>query len=247
MWVIQRFLRETGAFLRAKAARESAAHSGTQAAAAQQSSFRELFSPAMRFRTVILFLGEFFHVFAYGSTILLTAYFQEFRGWPALDSISLVGWSYGVGALGYVVSAYVGEFWIKRRNTIILWAQLGSLAFAAMIWFAESFWTTAVWYCLMTVFFYGTTAVKFTFIAESFPARLRATGVTFSGSLAVNLGVALGPLALSYCVERFGWNVAYTLCGILAIWASGMFFLLLPSLPPGVAEDEASAAVAASA
>lgn len=240
--VIRRYLRETPAFLRARAAREAALRSGAEVPAAHKASFRELWTKEMRFRTTILFLGEFFHVFAYGSTILLTAYFQEHRGWGAADSVSLVGWSYGVGALGYVLSAYVGEFLITRRNTIILWAQLGSLAFAAMIWGADSFWPTAIWYCLMTVFFYGTTAVKFTFIAENFPARLRATGVTFSGSLAVNLGIALGPLALSLCVERWGWNVAYTLCGILSIWASGMFFLLLPKRPLGVAEDDAAAA-----
>jgi MFS family permease len=92
----------------------------------------------------------------------------------------------------------------------------------------------------MTIFFYGTTAVKFTFIAESFPTRLRATGVTFSGSLAVNLGVATGPLALSYGVAHMGWNWAYTLCGILPIFASGIFFLSLPKRPLGIEEGAAT-------
>lgn len=235
MWVIQRHLRETTAFLKAKDLRDSGREEGPR------SSFRELFSPRLRFRTLILFLGEFFHVFAYGTTILLTAYFQEHRGWPASEAVMLVGLSYGVGALGYIVSAYVGEFLMKRRNTIILWAQLGSVAFAAMIWLTESFWPTVIAYCLMTIFFYGTTAVKFTYIAENFPTRLRATGVTFSGSLAVNLGIAFGPLALSYAVQAFGWNWAYTLCGMLSISVSGLFFLLLPPNPLGVSEDEAEA------
>ncbi|MGE0452197.1 MAG: MFS transporter [Vicinamibacteria bacterium] len=239
MWVIQRYLRETGAFLRAKAARDLADSEGRSVeAASRRPAFRELWAPAMRFRTVVLFLGEYFHVFAYGSTILLTAYFQEHRKWPATTSVSLVGWSYGIGALGYVLAALVGEFVMKRRNTIILWAQLGSIAFAGMIWATTSFWPTAIFYCLMTIFFYGATAVKFTFIAENFPTRLRATGVAFSGSLAVNLGVATGPLALSYAVQLFGWNVAYTLCGILPIFASGLFFLLLPAEPLGIREDE---------
>ena len=231
MLVIQLFLKETRAFEAAKAARGA----GTEDAP----SFRELFSPAMRFRTIVLFFGEYFHVFAYGSTILLTAYFQEHRQWEALESVRLVGWSYGIGAVGYVIAAIVGEFLISRRDTIIVWAWLGSFAFAAMIWLAEAFWPTAVFYCLMTIFFYGTTAVKFTFIAESFPTRLRATGVTFSGSLAVNLGVATGPLALSYAVAHFGWNTAYTLCGILPIFASGMFFLSLPRKPLGIADETA--------
>jgi MFS family permease len=235
LWVIQRFLKETRAFVAAREAREAGLDTH-----GPKPRFSELFAPDMRFRTAMLFLGEYFHVFAYGSTILLTAYFQEHRHWEATPSVRLVGWSYGVGALGYVVSAIVGEFLISRRNTIIVWAWLGSVAFFAMIWLTESFWSTAVFYCLMTIFFYGTTAVKFTFIAESFPTRLRATGVTFSGSLAVNLGVATGPLALSYAVAHLGWNWAYTLCGILPIFASGMFFLSLPKRPLGIEEGAAA-------
>jgi MFS family permease len=196
----------------------------------------------MIYRSIILFLGEYFHVFAYGSTILLTAYFQEFRSFSMRDAVSLVGWSYGVGAIGYVLAAIVGEFFLSRRTTCILWAWLGSVAFFVMIWWASSYWTTVLFYCLMTVFFYGTTAVKFTFIAENFPARLRATGVTFSGSLAVNLGVASGPLALSYAVGYFDgdWNKAYTLCGIAPIFISGAFFLLMPKVPMGIEEDRAA-------
>jgi MFS family permease len=151
-----------------------------------------------------------------------------------------VGYSYGVGAVGYVLAALVGEFVLTRRNTIIVWSWLGSAAFAALIWTGDAgWWTTAASFCLMTIFFYGTTAVKFTFIAENFPTRLRATGVTFAGSLAVNLGVAFGPLALSYAVEAFGWPVAYTLCGIVPIFVSGLVFLLLPVRPPGIEEDRA--------
>ena len=239
MLVIQKYLRETAAFLKARAATER----GDPTAA--QGRFSDLFTKEMRFRSVILFLGEYFHVFAYGSTILLTAYFQEFRSFTMRDAVSLVGWSYGVGAIGYVIAAIVGEFFIARRTTCIIWAWLGSVAFFIMIWWAKDYWTTVLFYCLMTVFFYGTTAVKFTFIAENFPARLRATGVTFSGSLAVNLGVATGPLALSYAVPYFDgdWNKAYTLCGILPIFVSGAFFLLMPKAPLGIEEDRVAGIV----
>jgi len=240
MFVIQKYLRETGAFIKAKAATARGDSS------APQGRFVELFAPGMAYRSIVLFLGEYFHVFAYGSTILLTAYFQEFRDFTMRDAVSLVGWSYGVGAIGYVVAAIVGEFFLSRRTTCIVWAWLGSVAFFVMIWWARDYWTTVLFYCLMTIFFYGTTAVKFTFIAENFPARLRATGVTFSGSLAVNLGIATGPLALSYAVTWFGgdWNKAYTLCGILPIFVSGAFFLLMPKVPLGIEEDRASGIIA---
>jgi MFS family permease len=235
---IQRYIREPAAFVAVRHARERAAsRRHADAPAAHKASIGELFRPEMRTRTILLFLGEYFHVFAYGTTILLTAYFQEHRGWAAADAVSLVGWSYGVGSLGYILAALVGEFVMPRRNTIIVWAWLGSLAFIALIWTTASWWSTAVAFCLMTMFFYGTTAVKFTFIAESFPTRLRATGVTFAGSLAVNLGVATGPLALSLAVQAWGWDVAYTICGVMPIFVSGLFFLLMPSRPLGVDDD----------
>lgn len=237
MVMIQLFLRETGAFTRSKEARATALRDNTVLENKhKQPHFTELFSPQMRFKTIMLFFGEFFHVFAYGSTILLTAYFQEFRGWTPTQAVSLVGYSYGVGAIGYVLAAIVGEFLLSRRNTNILWAWLGAAAFAVLIWVATSWWATALSFCIMTIFFYGATAVKFTFIAENFPTRLRATGVTFAGSLAVNLGVAFGPLALSYAVQHLGWNLAYTICGILPIFVSGMFFLSLPARPKEIDE-----------
>jgi MFS family permease len=218
--LIARFLRESKAFEAARVAE-------------QRPRFAELFSPALRRKTILLFWGEFFHVFAYGTTIWLNLYFQRYRGWSPPDAIAIVGWSYAIGSLGYALSAIVGEFFMKRRNVIILWAQLGALSFATMIWLAESWWAVFASYSLMTIFFYGTTAVKFTFIAENFPARLRATGVTFAGSLAVNLGIAFGPLALGNAIGWFDgdWNWAYTLCGVTAIGVSGLFFLSLPAEP----------------
>lgn len=216
--LIAKYLRETKAF---ELARQAPA----------KSSFKELFGPPLRFKTALLFLGEFFHVFAYGTTLWLNLYFQKARLWQPKDAIAMVGLSYAVGSLGYIVSAYVGEFLLKRRNVIIIWAQLGALSFAVMIWLAHSWWAVLVSYGLMTFFFYGTTAVKFTFIAENFPTRLRATGVTFAGSLAVNLGIAYGPLALGFAVERLGWNWAYSVCGIASIFISGLFFLALPAEP----------------
>ena len=228
LFVVSRYLRETGSFLKQAALR---------ADEGDKPRIRELFSPELRLKTVLLFFGEFLHVFAYGSTLLLTAYFREGRGWEGPDAIKLVGISYGVGAIGYILAAIVGEFLITRRNTIIVWSWLGTAAFAVMIWATESWWPTAIAFCLMTIFFYGTTAVKFTFIAENFPARLRATGITFAGSLAVNLGVAFGPLALSYCVEYLSWEMAFTLCGVIPIFASSLFFLALEPIPSGTEID----------
>ncbi len=227
-WIIARYLREPPAWQ--AAARERKAQRGAAV------GLRDLFAPQYRYRTLMLLLGQFLMVFAYGATILLTAYFREARGWSAPDAIHIVGLSYGVGALGYVAAAIVGEFFMNRRNVIVLWCLLGSVAFFAMIWLTHTWWPTVFAYCAMTFFFYGATAVIFTFLAESFPAHLRATGVSFSGSFGVNLGIALGPLALSWVVASTGsWELAFTLCGILPLAFSAFAYLGLKPLPQATA------------
>jgi MFS family permease len=192
----------------------------------------ELFKPEYRYRTLMLLLGQFLQVFAYGTTFLLTAYFRESRGWSAEDAIHMVGISYGIGALGYIAAAMVGEFLLNRRDVIVLWCSLGAAAFAAMIWLTHAWWPTVIAYGAMTFFFYGATAVIFTFMAESFPAHLRATGVSFSGSFGVNLGIALGPLALSYGIGALGgWEAAYTVFGVLPVALAALAYLGLGRLP----------------
>lgn len=222
-WLVWKYLREPPVWHAAVAER---AANGTRA------GIRELFTPEYRYRTLMLLLGQFLQVFAYGTTFLLTAYFREARGWSAEDSIHMVGLSYGIGALGYVAAAVVGEFLMNRRDVIVLWCALGSLAFAAMIWLAHGWWQTVLAYGAMTFFFYGATAVIFTFMAENFPAHLRATGLSFSGSFGVNLGIALGPLALSYAIGGLGsWEAAYTLCGIVPVALAALTYLGLRRLP----------------
>jgi MFS family permease len=215
-WLVWRYLREPKAWRDAAAER---ARSGTRA------GVHELFTPEYRYRTLMLLLGQFLQVFAYGSTFLLTAYFRE-------DAIQMVGLSYGIGALGYIAAAVVGEFLMNRRDVIVLWCGLGSLAFAAMIWWADGWNQTVLAFGAMTFFFYGATAVIFTFMAESFPAHLRATGVSFSGSVGVNLGIALGPLALSYSIGWLGsWEAAFTLCGVVPVALAAVTYLGLRRLP----------------
>ena len=223
-WLVWRYLREPPAWQ--EAADERAATGGRHA------SIAELFEPQYRYRTLMLLLGQFLQVFAYGTTILLTAYFREARGWSAADAIQIVGLSYGVGALGYVAAAFAGEFLMNRRDVIVVWCALGAAAFAAMIWLTEAWWPTVIAYCAMTFFFYGATAVIFAFMAENFPAHLRATGLSFSGSLGVNLGIALGPLALSYGIALFGdWRMAYTIFGVVPIALAALTYLGLQRLP----------------
>ena len=96
---------------------------------------------------------------------------------------------------------------------------------------ADSWTKVLISYGLMTLFFYGAYAVMATFIAENFPAEVRATGASFCGTLAINLGFGLGPLAITYAATDYGWNMGYTIVGILPIIAAALIFLFLKPVP----------------
>jgi len=222
-WIIYRYLDEPEAWVKVNAARE--------AGEADQPSIRELFRPGIRRKTLLLFTGQFLSVFAIGASTLLTAYFRESRGWGAEQAIETVAISMGVAILGYITAAFVGEFLISRRNTIVIWCLLASVAFIPMLWFATGFSATLIAFCVLTFFFYGSYAVIATFIAENFPAELRATATSFAGSFAVNLGFGLGPLALSYIYPVFGWEWGLTWTAAVPIAIAGIVFLASKPVP----------------
>lgn len=221
-WVIHRYLREPASWIAARA---------EGAGSAPLPSTWELFRPDLRRKTILLFIGQFLYVFAYGTTILLTAYFRESLGWDAERAIQTVGFSFGIGAFGYVLAAVVGDFFLTRRNVIVVWCVLGGLAFAWMVWLAKSQWQILLSFSVMTFFFYGAYAVIATFIAENFPPALRATAASFAGSLAIELGLGGGPLVVSYVIDSFDWQWGFTVCAVIPVIVAGLFFLALDPVP----------------
>jgi AAHS family cis,cis-muconate transporter-like MFS transporter len=218
IWIIHRYLREPAAWVAARDRR---------AAGEAQPSTKELFRPDLRRKTILLFLGQFLYVFAYGTTILLTAYFRESLGWEAKQAIETVGLSFLIGAFGYVTAAVVGEFVMTRRNAIVLWCWLGGVAFAAMVWLADTYSLILLTFGTMTFFFYGAYAVIATFIAENYPSDLRATAASFSGSLAIELGLGGGPLVVSYVIAASNWQWGFTVCAVIPVIIAGTVFLAL--------------------
>lgn len=236
VWVVNRVLREPK---RATRARE---------AGATRASVTELLAPGIRRRAILLFCAQFMFVWAYaGSIFLFPSYLADSRGFESFDFSLLIGAGNAIGILGYVLAAVTGEFWMTRRNTVVLWTMLGALTFQAVVWLTTDFNSVLLAYGLMSMFFYGSAAVKFAYLAEVFPTRLRATAMASCGSLAVTLGSASGPLMVSLAVERFGWDVGYaTVVGVPLIVA-GFLYLFLTPVPSGLEVEEIEALLAAKA
>lgn len=229
VWVIHRHLRESSRFTAGAAAR----------AAAPRASVALLFQPGMARRSLILFAAQYLFVVAYGGTFqLFPLYFHDVRGFDVADAAFLVGVGNLVAVGGYALAAWVGEFVLTRRTTVVIWTLLGALCFVWLLWGTATPREALVAFSVMCVFFLGVAAVKFAYVAELFPTHLRATGLAFCGSLAVTLGSATGPLLIGWAIRGYGWDVAFSVFGAAPLFLAGLMYLLLKPLPSGLDVDE---------
>ena len=235
VWVVNRVIREPA---RAAEAR---------LADAPRPSAMDLLAPGIRNRAILLFCAQFLFVWAYaGSIFLFPSYLAESRGFESFDFSVLIGAGNAIGILGYVLAAVTGEFWMTRRNTVVLWTMLGAVMFQAVVWLSSDFSSLLMLYGLMSMFFYGSAAVKFAYLAEVFPTRIRATAMATCGSLAVTLGSASGPYMVSLGVERFGWDIGYAAVVGVPLFMAGILYLFLTPVPSGLEVEEVEALLAAS-
>lgn len=232
-FVIQRMVRESSRFSKAEGD-------------VPRASFVELFAPGLRRRTLTLFVAQYCFVVAYGGAFIFAPiYFHEARGFDIADTSTLVGLSNLIGAGGYFLAAWVGEYYLTRRTTTIVWTLLGSFFFMVFLWLSSGYWQSMVAFSAMAVFLLGTAAVKFAYVVELFPTRLRATGIAFSGSFAATLGQATGPVIIGWVADRHGWNAAMFLGGALPLMAAAVLYFFLKPLPSGLDVDEVQRRLAA--
>lgn len=230
IWVIRRYIQEPRRFTESRQQLD-AVH--------KKPGVRDLFSPTYRKLTLTLFSAQLLFVWAYaGSVFLFPSFFREARGLELASSSLLIGMGNGISIFGYILAAFVGEFLLTRRTTVVIWTLMGSLFFQLLVWGPHHYYLSIALYGAMGFFFYGTAAVKLAFVAEIFPTRLRATGIVFCGSLAVTLGSALGPLAVARIVETAGWNIAFSLVVGIPLALAGLLYLLITPIKSGLEVEQ---------
>ena len=199
------------------------------------SRIKELFSKTLISRTLICFFGTFFLSLAIGGiTYFLPTFLVNDRGISQSLAAQISGLSYLIGAPGYIIASSVGEFITTRRNTVVLWAWLGSLAFVFTIWFAEGPLMLIFGFGLTVMFLFGTESVRMPLLGEIFPTHIRATATSIVGSIGVTFGWLIVPIVLTKLSPLIGWNMTWTLCAILPVLLSGFLFLALKNYPSGV-------------
>lgn len=168
-----------------------------------------------------------------GSAFYFPTFFAEVRGYSPSEAASLVGMSNGIGIVGYLLAAFVGEYILTRRSVFIIWALGGTIALVGLLWFSESRTADTFWYGLTAALFYGSLAVLPVLVAEIFPEEVRASALSVCASAPLSLGFAVFPLIVPFVVGSVGWQMGFSIiiCPLLAL--SAVTALALPNLKSG--------------
>jgi AAHS family benzoate transporter-like MFS transporter len=158
---------------------------------AQWSGWRQIFARDLRRQTIVLMLSGFFMNFTIGllltlGVVFLTSYQHISIGTAAL-AITVEALAAMVGGL---VLGRLGDF-LPSRNLIIVATLIGSISLGALAFPAGGAHLVFVVMILVGLFAHGMQACWNRYIAESYPTRARATGMTLiQGTFFLGLAVA---------------------------------------------------------
>jgi len=195
---------------------------------------REMFSIEYRRRSIASIILFFAFGCAYaGTAFFFPTYFMEVRGYSQSEAAQLVGLSNGIAIFGYLAAAYVGEYWMPRRDTFALWTLLGAAALVALMWLPQERWQDLALFGLTGAFFYGSNAVVGALLTDLFPTRMRTTAYAVCGSAPLSAGFALFPAIVPLVVQSAGWQWSFTVMIAPLLVLAAIAALALPRIVSG--------------
>ena len=195
---------------------------------------REMFSIDYRRRSIASIILFFAFGCAYaGTAFFFPTYFMEVRGYSQSEAAQLVGLSNGIAIFGYLAAAYVGEYWMPRRDTFALWTLLGAAALVALMWLPQERWQDLALFGLTGAFFYGSNAVVGALLTDLFPTRMRTTAYAVCGSAPLSAGFALFPAIVPLVVQSAGWEWLFTVMIAPLLVLAAIAALALPRIASG--------------
>ncbi len=225
--------------LRRASPREPLASTSRERGSAPMIRIGELFAAERRVVSIACMITFFCFAGAYaGSAFFFTTFFVSVRHYSPAAAISLVGSSNGVGIIGYLAAALIGEFLLTRRTVFILWVLFGAVALLALLWLARSHSQDFAFYAVMAGFFYGAAAVFPVIIAELFPLEIRSTALAVCGSMPQCLGFGIFPLLVPLIVQHLGWQMALSLVVVPPMVVAALAMFAVPARQSGLALPE---------
>jgi MFS transporter, putative metabolite:H+ symporter len=195
-----------------------------------ESLFRQLFERDLVRTSVILFLATFFFAVGSGTVLFFVPYLTDARGLTnhQLNEVVAIG-TIG-GFVGYLLQGWIGDF-VGRKHNIIVTLILGSVA----IFFlsrSTTFATIAISEIFFWLFYMGAYAALYGFLTESFPTRIRGTGVGFV-TAGVWIGNAVSGAIAPHLQSATGVPNAFVWGGFVPGLIAAVLFMFAKATRPG--------------
>jgi MFS family permease len=192
---------------------------------AEENTFRQIFEPDIRQHTILLSLAWLLNFFAIQAfAVLGTTVLVEGKG-VSFGNALIVLIIANIGAfLGYLTHGFVGDY-IGRRRTIAGGWIIGGTVFTIMLFGPDSPIFVQALYAIGLFFLNGPYAALLFYMGESFPARVRGTGVAFAHAMGP-IGTILGSTIITAFLSfGFDMTVAAFFGGALGLFLSGLCML----------------------
>lgn len=216
-------------------AETAGAEYGVDASKAGKFTYFQLFGPDVRRHTIFLGLGFVLNWIGIQIfLVLITLVFTKVMGVSFSNALLILIVSNAITYVGYVTMGYVGDI-IGRRDTVIGCWILAAIFYGIMLLFARSTVTVLITYSIGLFFFIGAYSALFTYMGESYPTRMRATGSSFINAMGP-IGAIIGSGLLTL-VFASGMNLVLgvLLVGVLPVFLSALLLLGARRIAPGEA------------
>jgi putative MFS transporter len=192
---------------------------------APHARFADLFAPAVRRRTAMLWILWFAMAYSYYGIFIWLPALLVGQGFAEVQSFRFTLIITLAQIPGYFTAAWLVEK-IGRKATLVpfmLLCAAASWSFGG----ARTADDLVLWGCLVSFFNLGAWGVTYGYTPELYPTRLRGTGTGFAAAFG-RIGGILAPLVVGKLVGTWGGGfhaVFAMFAAVLAIGAAGVVFL----------------------
>ena len=219
-------------------AEKAGAEYGVDASQAGHFTYWQLFAPDVRKHTIFLGMGFLLNWIGLQIfLVLITTVFTQGKHLSFTNALVLLIVSNALAYVGYVTHGYIGDR-IGRRETIIGAWLLAAIFYTIMVFLAQGNIAVLVTYSIGLFFFIGAYAPLFTYMGESYPTRMRATGASFINAMGP-IGAIIGSAVFTIVLQS-GMNVSLGtfLAGCIPVFLSALALLGARHVPPGQIVEE---------
>lgn len=198
--------------------------------------FSQLFASDLRRTTILLTLWMVLSGYGTGSIQVFLPMVIAYYKLPLTGLWSVVMTTTALAIVGYVFAAWLTKRY-SAKMVCVVFGTIGGLAGIGLAFFASTIPSITAWYILYYFFNIGLWGAAPGVWTESFPTRVRGTGVSFVTSVAW-LGYILTGVLMPPIVSAFNYPGAVFIWTCVAALLPVIFMLGIRTIPAGTELEE---------